>query len=336
MDPPNCPQCAVRTTYFGWIRGYAAPQLCEGAANPDQHGPNNVCYCDAGISYEIFDLETPNVNRPREWTLAKHWSIHILRKLLPQHLFDRLSEAQADPAHDQGDEETIVLRNSDSGGILKTISTPGMKRVSRKKFRNLCKDGIEVLWGKELSKVIYSQDGNGVIACFNDGTSYHGDLLVGTDGPKSKTREILLGKQLAMNTSLAVIYNMIIVNYRDAEKALHVRSAHPVNYLGYNPNGTFSFISISDIPRPEKPETWTFQVGCSWLGDRDTTLSSGKRLAVIKKVSENLAEPFRSAVLWIPEDTTVYTDSMSYWVPVPWDNHMGRVSLCGDRHVNSL
>jgi hypothetical protein len=87
---------------------------------------------------------------------------------------------------------------------------------------------------------------------------------------------------------------------------------------------------VSDIPHPEKPETWTFQIGCSWLGERDTTLCSGERLAVIKKVSENLAEPFRSAVLWIPEDTTVYTDSMSYWVPVPWDNHMGRVTLCGD------
>lgn len=188
-------------------------------------------------------METPNVNRPREWTLAIHWSIPILRKLLPQHLFDRLSEAQADPAHDRGDDETIVLRNSDSGVILKTISTPGMKRVSRKKFRNLCKDGIEVLWGKELSNVIYSRDGNGVIACFDDGTGYHGDLVVGTDGPKSKTREILHGKQVAMNTTLAVTYNMIIVNYRDAEKALHVRSAHPVNCLGYNPNGTFSFIS---------------------------------------------------------------------------------------------
>lgn len=198
---------------------------------------------EAGISYGIFDSETLNVSRPREWSLALHWSIPILQKLLPQHLFDRLSEAQADPAHDRGDRETIELRNSDTGEILKTISTPGMKRVSRKKFRNLCKEGIEVLWAKDLSGVQYPSDGGGVIVSFADGTSYHGDLLVGTDGPKSKMRELLLGKETARNSSLGVIYNMSILNYRDVEKAMHVRSAHPVNCLGYNPGGTFSFIS---------------------------------------------------------------------------------------------
>lgn len=87
---------------------------------------------------------------------------------------------------------------------------------------------------------------------------------------------------------------------------------------------------VSDIPNPRKPETWIFQVGCSWLGERDATLSSGERLAAIKKVSQDFAEPFRSAVIWIPEDTTVHTDSMSYWVPVSWDDHSGRVTLCGD------
>jgi hypothetical protein len=56
-------------------------------------------------------------------------------------------------------------------------------------------------------------------------------------------RALLLGEETAGITSLDVIYNMSILNYRDAEKAIHVRSAHPVNCFGYNLGGTFSFIS---------------------------------------------------------------------------------------------
>jgi 2-polyprenyl-6-methoxyphenol hydroxylase-like FAD-dependent oxidoreductase len=43
-----------------------------------------------------------------------------------------------------------------------------------------------------------------------------------------------------------------------------------------------------------------------------------------------LAEPFRSAVLWMPDDTKVSFDRMVYWVTVPWDSRQGRVTLVGD------
>ena len=53
------PQCAVRTTYIGWIRKYSAshlkegpvlirirgPSLHRGAVNPGQHMPNGVVAC---------------------------------------------------------------------------------------------------------------------------------------------------------------------------------------------------------------------------------------------------------------------------------------------------
>jgi 2-polyprenyl-6-methoxyphenol hydroxylase-like FAD-dependent oxidoreductase len=195
---------------------------------------------EAGIAYTVFDTETPGTSRPREWTLAVHWSIPILEKLLPVELFNRLSEAQCDPAHDRGADETIELRNSETGDILKIISTPGMKRVSRKKLRSLCGEGIDVLWGKTLDEVTYDVDGAGLTAHFADSSVYHGDLLLGADGPKSKVREILLGVEKSRNSSVEIVFNMIIVKYGDAKKAMHVRSAHPVNCLGYNPNGRFN------------------------------------------------------------------------------------------------
>jgi len=88
--------------------------------------------------------------------------------------------------------------------------------------------------------------------------------------------------------------------------------------------------TVQDIPDPKRPETWTFQIGMSWLGRRDTSLSSEQRLALVKEAAQDLAEPYHSAIMWITDGTPVFTDSMAYWVPTEWNNHDGRVTLVGD------
>jgi 2-polyprenyl-6-methoxyphenol hydroxylase-like FAD-dependent oxidoreductase len=32
----------------------------------------------------------------------------------------------------------------------------------------------------------------------------------------------------------------------------------------------------------------------------------------------------------MPDDTNITYDTMAYWVPTPWENHDGRVTLAGD------
>jgi len=59
-------------------------------------------------------------------------------------------------------------------------------------------------------------------------------------------------------------------------------------------------------------------------------LDDATRLAQLKEKASIQAEPFRSAVQWMPEDTEITYNSMAYWEPVPWDNHSGRVTLAGD------
>lgn len=260
-------------------------------------------------------------------------------------LSNRLSEAQCDPRLVTNLDSTIELLNSETGDALKTISTPYLKRVSRRKLRALCTEGIEVLWEKTLIDVTYESNGEGLTAHFTDESMYYGDVLVGADGPKSKVREILLGAEKAKSTPLDIVYNMSIVKYNDAKEALHVLR-HPQNSFGYNPNGTFSFLAsmnpmsmsisltdhdpVQDMPDPKRPETWTFQVGSSWKGQRDTSLSNEERMTRVKKAARELSEPFRSANLWMPDDTIINIDPIAYWVPIPFDNHQGRITLCGD------
>lgn len=57
---------------------------------------------------------------------------------------------------------------------------------------------------------------------------------------------------------------------------------------------------VQDVPNPERPETWAFQLGTSWLGKRDPNLSNEERIERVKRATSELAEPFRSANQWIP------------------------------------
>jgi 2-polyprenyl-6-methoxyphenol hydroxylase-like FAD-dependent oxidoreductase len=87
---------------------------------------------------------------------------------------------------------------------------------------------------------------------------------------------------------------------------------------------------VQDMPDPERPETWAFQVGSSWRGKRDTSLSNEERMAKVKGAASQMSEPFRSANLWMPDDTIINIDSIGYWMPKAFDNHQGRITLCGD------
>lgn len=85
-----------------------------------------------------------------------------------------------------------------------------------------------------------------------------------------------------------------------------------------------------DCPDPSDPKSWTFQVASSWLGSHNSTLNNEERLSLMKKQVESLAEPYRSANRWIPDEASIHHDPMTYWIPIPWDNHSGRVTLAGD------
>jgi hypothetical protein len=89
-------------------------------------------------------------------------------------------------------------------------------------------------------------------------------------------------------------------------------------------------LTVQNVLDPNDPTSWTFQLNCSWPGEVSPGEDSAEILAAIKKRHENKAEPFRSAFAWIPEGTPTFSSIVQYWMPVPWDNRDGRMTLIGD------
>ena len=101
---------------------------------------------NAGIPFTIFEGEGEDTFRPREWTMALHWSVPMLEKLLPEHLAARLkTDAVVDPSLDytQYPNNIIPIFDGVDGEVIREIPSDGL-RVSRRKLRALCGEGIDV------------------------------------------------------------------------------------------------------------------------------------------------------------------------------------------------
>jgi len=76
--------------------------------------------------------------------MGLHWSLPLLEALLPPDLRARLKEAQNDPFLVAKDEDGIPIYNGLDGTVLTSIPVPRMIRVSRRKMRAFCSQGIDL------------------------------------------------------------------------------------------------------------------------------------------------------------------------------------------------
>ncbi|KFY24346.1 hypothetical protein V493_05297 [Pseudogymnoascus sp. VKM F-4281 (FW-2241)] len=286
--------------------------------------PNNA---KEGIACTVFEAE-PSAShyRAAEWGMSIQWGVPLLRQCLPEALFDRLQTVANDPYFTPPDPGHLPTMNGETGELLKNIPLLRMFRVSRRKFRGLCAEGISIEYGKSLKDVVYDDDKDTVTAVFADSSRAVGSLLVGADGAHSVVRTCIFGPEKARASNVPYSAINLCVKYNDAEKARFVRQLHPIMSMAIHPDGHWMWISIQEVPDPEDPSTWSFQLQItSHKGEDDVTL-----LANIKKKAETFAEPFRSANLWIPEGTPVRENKIFSWVPIPWDDRNARITLAGD------
>lgn len=270
--------------------------------------------------------------------MGLHWAWPSFQSLVPETIFNRIETAQVDPSMPVKPIERLPMLNGATGELLTAIPVDRFYRLRRSKIRALLMEGLDVQMNKKLVGITYSSDGRTVSASFEDGTSATGCLLLGTDGPHSTVRQLLVGTNRAKVVPIDYAATMCFSQHT-REHALYLRSPpfHPLFQCASHPAGYFAWLGLHDAPDPDSPETWTFFHYISFPESRDeiTPKSTAERVAHQKSLAKQFADPFKSVFEWMPDDTsTAWHGKLQHWDPLApgnrWENHGGRVTLAGD------
>ncbi|KAJ7505098.1 putative kynurenine 3-monooxygenase [Mycena galericulata] len=100
---------------------------------------------------------------------------------------------------------------------------------------------ITVKWGAKLSQI--EEDAHGVTAYFEDGSTAHGDIMIGADGMHSKVRQHVLGPQARTPTfdGLCIVYGFL-----PASSAIAPSGADKFTFPAFmfTPSGLFMMMPI--------------------------------------------------------------------------------------------
>jgi 2-polyprenyl-6-methoxyphenol hydroxylase-like FAD-dependent oxidoreductase len=186
--------------------------------------------------------------------MTLHWGQSHIAACLPDDLLARFHEAYADPNQSPDATTGLPIFNGKTGELLMEMGADRPVRVSRKKMRNLFKEGLDVQFGKAF--IGAETKGEKVEVTFADGTKAVGDVLVGCDGAKSRVRAVLCGEEGGKLTDVPV--SMFNFPYKfDGELAEKIRAINPLFMSAIHPDhGNMSWISsTSSITLPCYPPT---------------------------------------------------------------------------------
>lgn len=69
----------------------------------------------------------------------------------------------------------------------------------------------------------------------------------------------------------------------------------------------------------------------TWLDDGKEHFGGAEGLEELREIAQSMAEPWKSSILWIPQETEIPPPSnVAYWPTVEWDNKNGLITLAGD------
>jgi 2-polyprenyl-6-methoxyphenol hydroxylase-like FAD-dependent oxidoreductase len=252
--------------------------------------------------------------------------------MLPPELSAQINSCQVDPYTDCAaiNEDRIVIYNGGTRSEAFSFPIPQAREINIRKLRILCASQLPVQYNKRFSH--YEILDSGVTCHFTDSTTDTGSILIGIDGANSQVRQCLLGRAGTMD-----ILPFALMNFNasyTASQALYLKkNLHPLVDIAIHPQGHYIRANVLDMPDAQEPSSWTFQILSTWplksVEDHDNETDRLERLKKhVRKAG--WAEPYKSAVEWIPDATEVLRDQLKIWKTVPWDNKGGRVTLCGD------
>ena len=94
------------------------------------------------------------LRKPLRFTIDAHrwvivltrvqWGLQLLEAFLPPQLFERVYTAANDPNFEPPDPGILPALNGQTGELVKNVPMLRMYRVSRRRFRRLCSEDIDV------------------------------------------------------------------------------------------------------------------------------------------------------------------------------------------------
>ncbi|ETI24576.1 hypothetical protein G647_03945 [Cladophialophora carrionii CBS 160.54] len=282
-----------------------------------------------GIDYVVVEKESSP--RHRNWGVTIAWSHPLLAKLLPEELYKRLPECQPDPGLDTkaAGFESVIIRDGQTGATIVEPPFPGVRRLNIQKTRTIWAEGLNVKFGKTVTDIELTSDG--VEAHFHDGTSESGSVLIGSDGGGSWVRRWMLG-DLASPRVLPYTFLNFPFRYTPEQAIKMDKMMHPIVDVAPHPKSMYVGIFLLDKPDLQKPETWVFYILATWA-KQDCDYVEGKNMVdELRRRMDDWADPYKSAVEWIPKDTRAKAVPLRIWGPpeTGWDNRDGRITLSGD------
>lgn len=187
-------------------------------------------------------------------------------------------------------------------------------------------------WDKTLLNIESSADN--ITAHFDDGTSYTGRLLVACDGARSRARQILYPDGCQMNPLPVQLLGASPL-YTPQEMG-GAQTIDPYIFQGSHPDtDVFMFFSFLDTPNnfdESSRDRYHCQIIVSWADSKGITVptSNPGRVTLMKRLTDNWAEPFRSLVHNLPEDIEARSIRIEDWLFRPGQKHMSRCVLLGD------
>ncbi|KAK5661045.1 hypothetical protein OQA88_12424 [Cercophora sp. LCS_1] len=311
-------------------------------------GPTALTLCQylahANIPFKIYERSSDLETHHPGWGLTLHWSLPALRQLLPDRTFARLPETYVDRvAVQQGEVSRFPFYDLTTGKLEAATPAAGERdriRVERGRFRGVLSGGVDVKWGKKAVSVEEREDG--VLVRFEDGEEVEGEMVVACDGGGSVVRRQLFPDRQRYEIPVRVVGCK--VEYTEEEmEGMRVLDKFFLQGTASG-NDTYVYLSVLDAPgnRPPGERTkYTCQVIVSWpvrdgfFGKAEgipfpSTSEEGVKL--IKMFASTWAEPFRSMVSSIPDDTEIKCLSLYDWVPPREPLSVSRIALLGDAY----
>lgn len=205
---------------------------------------------------------------------------------------------------------------------------------------------------------------NAVLVRFADGTSCQGCLLLGCDGSRSRVRQLIYPSTYRNRpvpvqlVGAAARYSADQIAAARAIDPYFFQSTHPESnvYLWFScmlplflrsksiskehhPESVYDLITenaVLDLETPEHVQAmsddYVCQIVISWPEEKDIQMptANAERITLMKRLTSDWAEPFRSLIQNLPNDADVISINMEDWLPEENTHGRGRVTLMGD------